>query len=106
MNDYRGVDAANSVGYRFSSMQNIQTDKEELIFDLELYLNDYDYFEVKAKTAFITCTLSGNIKNDINLPVTITENTTGVDRYGTIQLVYYRGATQKNEFIIVTQTAI
>jgi hypothetical protein len=106
LTDYRGVDAASTVGYRYASMQEIQTDAKELTFDLEIYLNDYDYFEVKAKTAFITCTLSGNNKNDITLPVTITENTTGVDRTGTIQLVYYRGTTQKDEYIIVTQTGI
>lgn len=106
LTDYRGVDAASTVGYRFSSLQTIDTNNKELILDLEIYLNDYDYFEVKAKTAFITCTLSGNNKNDINLPVTITENTTGVDRNGIIELVYYRGATQKSEFITVLQTGI
>jgi len=106
LTDYRGVNAASTVGYRFASIDTIQTDKKALTLDLEIYLNDYDYFEVKAKTAFITCTLSGNNKNDILLPVTITENTTGVDRSGIIELVYYRGTTQKGEYIIVTQTAI
>jgi hypothetical protein len=106
LTDYRGVNAASTVGYKFADMETIQTDAKELILNLEIYLNDYDYFEVKGKTAFITCTLSGNNKNDIILPVTITENVTGVDRFGTIQLVYYRGATQKSEYIIVTQTGI
>jgi hypothetical protein len=105
LTDYRGVDAASTVGYRFGSFENIDTDNKELNIDVEIYLNDYDYFEVKGKTSFITCTLSGNNKNDILLPVTITQNTTGVDRTGTIQLVYYRGTTQKDEYIIVTQTA-
>jgi hypothetical protein len=105
LTDYRGVDAASTVGYRFGSFENIDTDNKELSIDVEIYLNDYDYFEVKGKTSFITCTLSGNNKNDILLPVTITQNTTGVDRTGTIQLVYYRGTTQKDEYIIVTQTA-
>jgi hypothetical protein len=100
------VNAASTVGYKFASIQDIQTDAKELILNLEIYLNDYDYFEVKGKTAFITCTLSGNNKNDIALPVTITENTTGVDRTGAIELVYYRGATQKIEYIIVIQTGI
>jgi hypothetical protein len=105
LTDYRGVDAASTIGYRFGSFETIDTDNKELTIDVEIYLNDYDYFEVKGKTSFITCTLSGNNKNDILLPVTITQNTTGVDRSGTIQLVYYRGTTQKDEFIIVTQTA-
>ena len=106
LTDYRGVDAASTVGYKFASLENIQTNNKELIVNIELYLNDYDYFEVKGKTAFITCTLSGNNRNDITLPVTITENTTGVDRYGSIELVYYIGTTQKNEFITVLQTGI
>jgi hypothetical protein len=105
LTDYRGVDAASTVGYRFGSFETIDTDNKELSIDVEIYLNDYDYFEVKGKSSFITCTLSGNNKNDILLPVTITQNTTGVDRSGTIELVYYRGTTQKDEYIIVTQTA-
>jgi hypothetical protein len=106
LTDYRGVDAASTVGYRFADMEDIQTDSRELIVNLEIYLNDYDYLEVKGKTSFITCTLSGNNKNDIILPVTITENTTGVDRGGIIELVYYRGTTQISEFITIFQTAI
>jgi hypothetical protein len=106
LTDYRGVDAASTVGYKFASLENIQTDKQLLNIDFEVYLNDYDYFEVKGKTAFITCTLSGNNRNDITLPVTITENTSGVDRNGAIELVYYRGATQKSEFITVLQTGV
>ena len=102
--DYRGFDAASSVGYKFASLEDIQTDKELLDIDLEIYLNDYDYFEVKGKTAFITCTLSSNT-NDITLPVTITENTSGVDRSGVIEIVYYKGTTtQKSEYITVKQT--
>jgi hypothetical protein len=106
LTDYRGVNAASTVGYKFADMENIQTDAKELTFDLEIYLNDYDYFEVQGKTAFITCILSSNNTNDITLSVRIAENTTGVDRTGTIELVYYRGTTQKDEYIIVTQTAI
>ena len=105
LTDYRGVDAASTIGYRYGSFETIDTNNKELIIDIEIYLNDYDYFEVKGKSSFITCTLSGNNKNDILLPVTITQNTTGVDRTGEIQLVYYRGTTQKDEYIIVTQTA-
>ena len=105
--DYRGFDAASSVGYKFASLEDIQTDKELLDIDLEIYLNDYDYFEVKGKTSFITCTLSGDNKNDIILPVTITENTSGVDRSGAIELVYYKGTTtQKVEYITILQTGI
>ena len=54
LTDYRGVDAASSVGYRYGSFETIYTDNKELIIDIELYLNDYDYFEVKGKSSLIT----------------------------------------------------
>ena len=104
--DYRGFDAASSVGYKFASLEDIPTDKDLLDIDLEIYLNDYDYFEVKGKSSFITCALSSNT-NDITLPVTITENTSGVDRSGAIEIVYYKGTTtQKSEYITILQTGI
>jgi hypothetical protein len=107
LTDYRGVDAASTVGYRFSSMQNIQTDKEELIFDLELYLNDYDAFGVKASIDFLVYTSGGFNYNDTTLQVTVPENTTGLDRSTFITLEYYlNGLKDKEEYIIVTQTGI
>jgi hypothetical protein len=107
LTDYRGVDAASSVGYRFSSMNNIQTDKEELIFDLELYLNDYDSYDVKGSIDFLSYTASTNNKADLNLTITVPENTTGLDRSTFITLEYkLNGATAKEEYIIVTQTGI
>ena len=106
LTDYRGVDAASTIGYRFSSMQNIQTDKEELIFDLELYLNDYDSYDVKGTIGFLSYTASTNNKNDILLNITVPENTTGVDRSTYITLEYKIGAELKEEYIIVEQTGI
>lgn len=107
LTDYRGVNAASTVGYRFSSMQNIQTDKEALTFDLEIYLNDYDSFNVKASTGFLVYTDTSNNKNDISLTVTVPANTTGLDRDELITIQYkIAGATVKLEYIIVTQTGI
>jgi hypothetical protein len=107
LTDYRGVNAASTVGYRFSSMDTIQTDKEELTFDLVIYLNDYDSFNVKSSVDFLVYTDSSNNKNDITLTVTVPENTTGLDRTGIITLQYkIDGATVKLEDIIIIQTAI
>jgi hypothetical protein len=107
LTDYRGVDAASTVGYRFASMDNIQTDKEELIFDLELYLNDYDSYDVKGSIDFLSYTASTNNKADLNLTITVPENTTGLDRSTFIILEYkLNGAIAKEEYIIVTQTGI
>jgi hypothetical protein len=107
LTDYRGVDAASTVGYRFASMDIIQTDKEELTFDLEIYLNDYDSFNVKTSTGYLIYSDPSNNISDITLTVTVPENTTGLDRTELITIQYkIGGSTAKLENIIVTQTGI
>jgi cellulase/cellobiase CelA1 len=88
-------------------MEDIQTDKEALVFDLRIYLNDYDSFNVKSPAGFLIYDDPSNNKNDITLTVTVPYNSTGLDRYDTI-IIDYRidGVTSKLESIIVTQTGI
>jgi hypothetical protein len=105
--DYRGVNAANSVGFRFASFQNIQTDKNALVLDIELYLNDYESFDINASTGFLSYTHTSNNKTDATLKVTVPANATAVDRLGAIKLEYYRNGVKENDqFITITQTAI
>jgi hypothetical protein len=107
LTDYRGVNAASTVGYRFASMENVQTDKEALVFDVEIFLNDYDSFDIKASTDFLTYTHTSNNKTDATLNVTVPVNATGLDRTGVITLEYkINGATAKTEYIFVIQTGI
>lgn len=107
LTDYRGVNAASTVGYKYSSMQTIQTDKEALVFDVEIYLNDYDSFDIKAPTSFLSYTHTSNNKTDKILTVTVPVNATGLDRNDLITLEYkINGATVNTENIIVTQTGI
>jgi hypothetical protein len=107
LTDYRGVNAESTVGYRYSSMDTIQTDKEAVTFDLEIYLNDYDSFNIKSPVSFLVYTDSSNNKTDVNLTVTVPANTTGLDRTDAIILEYKKnGATAKTEYITITQTAI
>jgi len=107
LTDYRGVNAASSVGYRFSSMENIQTNNQALTFEVVIYLNDYETFDVKVPAGFLTYTTSNNNKNDITLSVTVPANATGLDRYDSVILDYrIGGVTQIIEYVIVTQTAI
>jgi hypothetical protein len=101
------VNAASTIGYRFASMENIQTDKEALVFDTEIYLNDYDNFGVKGTIGFLSYSSSINNKSDINLTVTVPANTTGLDRSTFITLEYkLNGAIAKEEYITVLQTGI
>lgn len=107
LTDYRGVNAINTVGYRFASMENIQTNKDALVFNLVLYLNDSDKFDIKASTSFLSYTVTTNNTTDVTLTVTIPVNSTGIDRNGAIGLDYYaNGSIYKTQYIIVTQTGI
>jgi hypothetical protein len=107
LTDYRGVDAASSVGYRFASFETIDTDKAELIIDIEIYLNDYDSFDIKAPASFLSYTDTTDNKTDATLTVTIPTNASGLDRTDLIPIEYkLNGTTSITEYIIVTQTAI
>jgi hypothetical protein len=104
LTDYRGANAINTTGFRFASFETILTDKAELILDVEIYINDYDYFGIKGSIDFLVYTASTNNTNDVSLEVTIPENITGVDRYSSIILEYYLNGVKENEQIIsVTQ---
>ena len=88
-------------------MENIQTDNQALTFEVVIYLNDYETFDVKAPAGFLTYTTSNNNKTDITLSVTVPANATGLDRYDSVILDYrIGGVSQIIEYIIVTQTAI
>jgi hypothetical protein len=107
LTDYRGVNAASTVGYRFADMETVQTDKAALVFEQEIYLNDYDSFNIKAPTSFLSYTHTSDNKTDVLLTVTVPANSTGVDRTDVIILEYkLNGATAKTEYITVIQTGI
>jgi hypothetical protein len=106
LTDYRGIDAVSTVGYRFASIETIDTDRDELIIDVELYLNDYDSFDVKGSIDFLVYTDSDNNTTDTTLEITIPENTTGLDRSTFIIIEYYlNGIKSLEETLIVSQTA-
>jgi hypothetical protein len=88
-------------------METVQTDKEALVFEQEIYLNDYDSFNIKSPIAFLSYSPTSNNKTDVNLTVTVPANTTGVDRTDVIILEYKKnGVTAKTEYITVIQTGI
>jgi hypothetical protein len=106
--DYRGINAASSVGYRFASIDVLDTNKEALSFDLVIYLNDYDSFGVKGAINFLSYPTTGLQEyGDLVLPVTIPYNSSGLDRYDQIGIEYYKdGTLQITENISISQTAI
>jgi len=106
--DYRGLNAADSVGYKFASFTNVQTDKQASDLEIVIYLNDYDYFGVKGATNFLSYPTTGTYEfKDLLLPVTIPYNGTSADRTDQIGIEYYKdGTLQVTENITFLQTAI
>jgi hypothetical protein len=104
--DYRGPDAAMSVGYRFASLQNIELDNQPTKVDEIIYLNDYDSFDILAASSFLTYTLSSNNTKDLEVEVNVAPNGTALDRYDAMQIDYYKkGTLAKTEYLTVKQLA-
>ncbi len=108
LTDYRGINAASSVGYRFASLSSAQVDRTAQDIEIVIYLNDYDSFGVKGATNFLSYPTTGlQEKSDLLLPVSIPENTSGVDRTDEIGIEYYTdGILQVTEYVYFLQTAI
>ena len=107
LTDYRGVNAASSVGYRFANYSDIQVDNTAQDIDVVIYKNDYDSFGVKGATNFLSYSTTGlQETKDLLLPISIPENTSGVDRYDQVGIEYYKdGVLEITEYIIVLQQA-
>ena len=104
--DYRGINAASSVGYRYASYDTVQVDRTAQVVDEVIYLNDYDSFSLKGAENFLIYTPTLDNVNDITLTVTIPANS-GADRTDRIGIEYYiAGVLQKTEYINFLQTAI
>lgn len=105
--DYRGLNAASSVGYRFASYDNVQVDNTAQVLEEVIYLNDYDSFSLKGAENFLVYTPTLDNVNDISLTVTIPANASGLDRVDRIGIEYYIGGIlQTTQYISFTQTAI
>lgn len=105
--DYRGLNAASSVGYKFASLQLFQVDKTAQTVEEIIYLNDYDKFTLKGAENFVIYTPTSDNKTDISLSISIPENTSGVDRRDRVGIEYYTNdILQKTEYINILQTAI
>ena len=105
--DYRGLNAASSVGYRFASYDNVQVDNTAQVLEEVIYLNDYDSFSLKGAENFLVYTPTLDNLNDISLTVTIPANGSGLDRVDRIGIEYYIGGIlQTTQYISFTQTAI
>jgi hypothetical protein len=89
INDFR--DAAQNTTYlRYSNIQNLQVDNTAQEVQYIIYLNNYDTFDVKLSSDFLSYTLSTDNDTDILLDVTIPANATAADRLDAVFLEYFK----------------
>jgi len=105
--DYRGLNAADSIGYRFASLDVVQVDNTSQVVNEIIYLNDYDYFSVLGAESFLVYDTIEGSTTDEQVIVTIPQNTSGSDRTDRVGIEYYtNGILQTTEYINFLQTAI
>ena len=90
INDFRDV-RQNTTYLRYSNIQTLQVDNTAQVVQYIIYLNNYDTFDVKLSTDFLSYTLSTDNDTDILLDVTIPANATAADRLDAVFLEYFKG---------------
>jgi len=90
INDFRDV-RQNTTYLRYSNIQTLQVDNTAQEVQYIIYLNDYDTFDVKLSSDFLSYTLSTDNDADILLNVTIPANATAADRLDAVFLEYFKG---------------
>lgn len=102
--DYRGINAASTVGYRYADSMDIDIDNTNQDFKVTIYKNDYDYFGIKGAESFLNYTPTLNNYDDYILDVNVPDNTSGLDRTDRIGIDYYKkGIFQVTEYIYINQ---
>ena len=88
LNDFREI--VNNNANRYTNLPLLQVDNTEQVVDYIINILNYDSFDVKVSTDFLSYTTSTDNTNDINLEVTIPANTTGIERYDFVVLEYFK----------------
>ena len=88
LNDFRDI-TQDTTYLRFSNIPFLQVDNTAQEVQFIIYKNNYDTFDVKLSTDFLSYTLSTDNDADILLDVTIPANATAADRSDVIVLEYF-----------------
>lgn len=105
LSDFRQFTDLN-LGLRNSNIENLVLNNTEQEVELQIFLNDSDYWQAKTATGFLTGTyFKDKTYQDGILDVSVPENTTGVDRSGTVVIEYYKDDIGKSIQIPVFQNA-
>lgn len=107
LTDFRGFNAQSTVGFRIANIQNFVVDKQATQVEIIIYVNDYDSFDIKAGTGFVTYTNTSNNTDDTALLLTIPVNLTLLDRLDSIIIEYKnKGVTENTEYLIIEQKGL
>jgi hypothetical protein len=88
LNDFRDI-TQNTIYLRYSNIPLLQVDNTAQVVQFIIYRNNYDTFDVKLSTDFLSYTLSTDNDADILLDVTIPANATAADRSDFVILEYF-----------------
>jgi len=89
LNDFRDI-TQDTIYLRYSNIPFLQVDNTAQEVQFIIYKNNYDTFDVKLSTDFLSYTLSTDNDADILLDVTIPANATAADRSDVVVLEYFK----------------
>lgn len=89
LNDFRDI-TQNTTYLKYSNIPFLQVDNTAQEVQFIIYKNNYDTFDVKLSTDFLSYPLTTDNDADILLDVTIPANTTASDRSDVIILEYFK----------------
>jgi hypothetical protein len=104
LNDFRDI-LQDTTYFRYSNIPLLQVDNTAQKVQFIIYINNYNTFDVKSSTGFLTYTTSTDNDADILLDVTIPANATAADRVDAILLEYFIEGVKTNIEIPVLQYA-
>lgn len=89
LNDFRVIDGSPLL--RYANMTALSVDRTAQVVQFLIYKIDYDSFDVKLASSFLSYTVSTDNDTDVVLNVTIPANATAADREDAIELEYFKG---------------
>ena len=90
INDFRDV-SQNTTYLRYSNIPQLIVDNTAQVVQYIIYRNNYDTFDVKLSTDFLSYAITTDNDTDILLNVTIPANATAADRNDVVILEYFKG---------------
>jgi hypothetical protein len=89
INDFRDS-AQNTTYLRYSNIQILELDNTAQEVQFIIYLNNYDFFDMKNPAGFLSYPITTNNDTDILVNVTIPANATAADRIDNVIMEYYK----------------